>query len=125
MLPFTGLLWSPEVREARNLDELLNRVAMSAFAPQMCLDLWFMPHPPWEQYDGEKNKAHQLLPETERQEVANRLRSIVNQRYELLPYLYACFHRYRTEGLPPVRSLLLDFPQDRKLRAVDNAFLFG
>jgi alpha-D-xyloside xylohydrolase len=118
---FTGLLWSPEVREARNLDELLNRVAMSAFAPQMCLDLWFMPHPPWEQYDGEKNKAHQLLPEAERQEVANRLRSIVNQRYELLPYLYACFHRYRTEGLPPVRSLLLDFPQDRTLRAVDNA----
>ena len=122
---FTGLLWSPEVREARNLDELLNRVAMSAFAPQMCLDLWFMPHPPWEQYDGAKNKAHQLLPEAERQEVANRLRSIVNQRYELLPYLYACFHRYRTEGLPPVRLLLLDFPQDRTLRAVDNAFLFG
>lgn len=122
---FTGLLWSPEVREARSLDELLNRVAMSAFAPQMCLDLWFMPHPLWEQYDGEKNKAHQLLSEAERQDIADRLRSIVNQRYELLPYLYACFHRYRTEGLPPVRSLLLDFPQDRKLRAVDNAFLFG
>ena len=122
---FAGLLWSPEVREARSLDELLNRVAMSAFAPQMCLNLWFMPHPLWEQYDGGKNKAHQLLPEAERQAVADRLRSIVNQRYELLPYLYACFHRYRDEGLPPVRSLLLDFPQDRKLRAVDTAFTFG
>jgi alpha-D-xyloside xylohydrolase len=122
---FTGLLWSPEVREARSLDELLNRVAMSAFAPQMCLNLWFMPHPLWEQYDGGKNKDHQLLPEAERQAVADRLRSIVNQRYELLPYLYACFHRYRTEGLPPVRSLLLEFPQDRKLRAVDDAFMFG
>ena len=33
---FAGLLWSPEVREARTLNELLNRVAMSAFAPQMC-----------------------------------------------------------------------------------------
>ena len=122
---FTGLLWSPEVREARSLDELLNRVAMSAFAPQMCLNLWFMPHPLWEQYDGRKNKAHQLLPEAERQAVAGRLRSVVNQRYELLPYLYACFHRYRSEGLPPVRSLLLEFPQDRKLRAVDSAFMFG
>jgi alpha-D-xyloside xylohydrolase len=122
---FTGLLWSPEVREAQSLDELLNRVAMSAFAPQMCLNLWFMPHPLWEQYDGTKNKAHQLLPETERQDVANRLRAIVNQRYSLLPYLYACFHRYREEGLPPVRSLLLDFPQDRKLWTVDDAFLFG
>jgi alpha-D-xyloside xylohydrolase len=84
-----------------------------------------MPHALWEQYDGEKNKAHQLLPEAEREAVANRLRSIINQRYELLPYLYACFHRYRAEGLPPVRSLLLDFPTDRKLRGVDNAFLFG
>ena len=122
---FTGLLWSPEVREARSLDELLNRVAMSAFAPQMCLNLWFMPHPLWEQYDGGKNKAHRLLPEAERQAVAGRLRSIIDQRYELLPYLYACFHRYRTEGLPPVRSLLLEFPHDRELRAVDNAFMFG
>ena len=60
---FAGLLWSPEVREAGSLDELLNRVAMSAFAPQMCLNLWFMPHPLWEQYDGAKNKAGQLLPE--------------------------------------------------------------
>ena len=122
---FAGLLWSPEVREASSLDELLNRTAMSALAPQMCLDLWFMPHPLWEQYDGEKNKAHQLLPESERQGVADRLRAIVNHRYELLPYLYSCFHRYRNEGLPPVRSLLLEFPQDPKLRNVDNAFMFG
>ena len=122
---FTGLLWSPEVRQAGSLDELLNRVAMSALAPQMCLDLWFMPHPLWEQYHGEKNKAHQLLPEAERQAVADRLRPIVNRRYELLPYLYSSFHRYRTEGIPPVRSLLLDFPQDPRLRAIDDAFMFG
>jgi len=122
---FTGLLWSPEVREARSFDELLNRVAMSAFAPQMCLNLWFMPHPLWEQYDGEKNKAHHLLPDSERPAVAERLRTIINQRYEFLPYLYASFHRYHREGLPPVRSLLLDFPQDQKLRTIDDAFLFG
>ncbi len=122
---FTGLLWSPEVREASSLNELLNRTGMSALAPQMCLDLWFMPHPLWEQYNGPKNKAHQLLPEAQRQNVADRLRAIINQRYALLPYLYSCFHRYRNEGLPPVRSLLLDFPQDRKLRSVDNEFMFG
>ena len=61
---FAGLLWSPEVREARSLDELLNRVAVSAFAPQMCLDMWFMPHPVWEQYHRDKNKAGQLLPDS-------------------------------------------------------------
>lgn len=122
---FAGLLWSPEVRNAGSYEELLNRLAMAAFAPQMCLNMWFMPHPIWEQYDEGKNKNHQLLSDQEQKRVAARLRDIVNTRYSLLPYLYSCFHRYQTEGLPPVRSLLLDFPGDHALRAVDNEFLFG
>jgi alpha-D-xyloside xylohydrolase len=122
---FAGLLWSPEVREAASLDELLNRLAVSAFAPQMCLNLWFMPHTVWEQYDGAKNKANQLLPDAEQKAVAERLRVIVNQRYALLPYLYSGFQRYHNEGLPPVRSLLLEFPNDKPLRVVDDAFMFG
>jgi alpha-D-xyloside xylohydrolase len=122
---FSGLLWSPEVRDSASLDELLNRLVMSAFAPQMCLDMWFMPHPAWEQYDRAKNKANQLLPESEQQAVAAQLRAIVNQRYTLLPYLYSGFQRYHNEGLPPVRSLLLEFPQDKQLREVDDAFMFG
>lgn len=122
---FAGLLWSPEVREAGSLDELLNRVAMSAFAPQMCLDMWFMPHPVWEQYEGARNKAGQLLPESEQKTVAAQLRAVVNQRYALLPYLYSAFQRYHNEGLPPIRSLLLEFPKDKQLQDVDNAFMFG
>ncbi len=122
---FTGLLWSPEVREAATLDELLNRLAMSAFAPQMCLDMWFMPHPVWEQYDRAKSKAEQFLSEAEQKAVANRLRTIVNERYAFLPYLYSGFLRYHNEGLPPVRSLLLDFPDDKRRRDVDDAFMFG
>jgi len=122
---FTGLLWSPEVRQAGNLNELLNRVAMSAFAPQMCLDMWFMPNLVWEQYDRAKNEAKQLLPDADQKAVAARLRAIVEQRYSLLPYLYSSFQKYHNEGLPPVRSLILDFPQDRGIWAVDNAFMFG
>jgi alpha-D-xyloside xylohydrolase len=122
---FAGLLWSPEVRDAGNLDELLNRFALSSFAAQMCLNIWFMPHPVWEQYDHDKNLAHELLAEPEQQRIAARLREIVTLRYRLLPYLYASFHRYQAEGLPPVRSLLLDFPTDAELRKVDHEFLFG
>jgi alpha-D-xyloside xylohydrolase len=122
---FAGLLWSPEVRQAASLDEFMNRVAMSAFAPQMCLDMWFMPHPVWEQYDRARNEANQLLSEAEQKSVADRLRVIVNQRYAFLPYLYSSFQRYHNEGLPPVRSLLLDFPGDAQLRQSDNAFMFG
>jgi alpha-glucosidase (family GH31 glycosyl hydrolase) len=87
--------------------------------------MWFIPHPVWEQYDGARNKANQLLPDPEQKAVAERLRTIVNQRYALLPYLYSGFQRYHNERLPPVRSLLLDFPKDEQLREVDNAFMFG
>ncbi|MCP4639109.1 MAG: DUF5110 domain-containing protein [bacterium] len=122
---FTGLLWSPEVRHAGSLDEYLNRLALSSFAPQMCLNPWSIPNPLWEQYDPGKNKKNELLPEEEQAKVAGRMRDIANLRMQFLPYLYACFHTYRTEGLPPVRSLLLDFPDDTKLREVDDEFLFG
>lgn len=122
---FTGLLWSPEVRQAGTLNELLNRTAMSAFAPQMCLDMWFMPNPVWEQYNRAKSEKNNLLPDAEQKALAAQLRAIINQRYALLPYLYSSFQKYHNEGLPPVRSLLLDFPEDRKLWEVDNAFMFG
>jgi len=122
---FTGLLWSPEVREAGSYEELMNRLALSSFAPQMCMNPWFVPNPLWEQYDRVKNERNELLPEEEQARVAGRMRDIVNLRMQLLPYLYAAFYTYRSEGLPPIRSLLLDFPEDRKLRQVDNEFLFG
>jgi len=122
---FTGLLWSPEVREAGSLEEYLNRLAMSSFAPQMCINPWFIPNPLWMQYDREKNERNELLPDEEQKRVATRMREIGELRMQLLPYLYSCFYRYQTEGLPPVRSLLLDFPEDKTLRDIDNQFLFG
>jgi len=122
---FAGLLWSPEVRDARSFDELMNRIALASFAPQMCFNLWYLPHPLWEQFDREKNKAGQLLPPPERERAAARIRAAVGRRYELLPYLYAAFHRYRNEGVPPVRALVLDFPDDPAVRGIDTAFMFG
>jgi len=122
---FTGLLWSPEVRAAGSYEEYLNRIALSSFAPQMCVDAWFIPNPLWRQYDRGKNERDELLSKEEEARVAGRMREIAGLRMQLLPYLYASFHRYRTTGLPPVRSLLLDFPDDAALREIDDAFLFG
>ncbi len=122
---FTGLLWSPEVRTVGSFEELMNRLALSSFAPQMCLNPWFTPNPLWEQYDRAKNEKGELLPLEEQARVAGRMREIAGLRMRLLPYLYASFYRYYSEGLPPVRSLLLEFPDDTKLRDVDNEFLFG
>ena len=122
---FAGLLWSPEVRRARTFEELANRVAMSAFAPQMCLNIWFAPNALWLQYDGEKNKANQLLPEEEQEHVAAVIRRIAELRMKLLPYLYSAFYRYRYEGLPPTRALILEFPGDRGVQSIDSEFMFG
>ncbi|HPO14681.1 MAG TPA: glycoside hydrolase family 31 protein [Candidatus Hydrogenedentes bacterium] len=122
---FCGLLWSPEVREAGTREETLNRIGMSSLAPQMCLNIWFMPHPIWEQYNRAKNEKHDLLPKEEQQAMAGRIRDIANLRMSLLPYLYACFFRYREEGLPPVRALVLEFPNDPGVYFIDDQYMYG
>lgn len=122
---FAGLLWSPEVRASRSWEELLNRIGMASLAPQMCLNIWFMPHPVWEQFDHARNKAHDLLPPDEQQFLVDRIREIVELRMGLLPYLYACFYRYHTEGLPPVRALVLEFPDDPDVRHLDDQYMYG
>ncbi len=122
---FCGLLWSPEVREAGTREETLNRIGMSSLAPQMCLNIWFMPHPIWEQYNRAKNVKNELLSKEEQDAMARRIRDIANLRMSLLPYLYACFYRYHEEGLPPVRALVLEFPNDPGVCAIDDQYMFG
>ncbi len=122
---YTGLLWSPEVREAPNLEELLSRIGMAVFAPQTCLNPWFVPNPIWTQFDKAKNKKNILLPEDEQKVVIAQVRELVNLRMSLLPYFYSAFYRYRREGLPPTRALPIEFPDDAALRTVEDAYLFG
>jgi alpha-D-xyloside xylohydrolase len=122
---YTGLLWSPEVREAPNLEELLSRIGMAVFAPQTCLNPWFVPNPIWTQFDSAKNKQNILLPEAEQQVVIAKVRELVNLRMSLLPYFYSAFYRYRYEGLPPTRALPIEFPEDARVRTVEDAYCFG
>ena len=122
---FTGLMWSPEVRASNSREDLLNRIGMSSLAPQMCLNIWFMPHPVWEQYERDKNERGELLPQEEQDFISGRIREIANLRMSLLPYLYASFYRYYKEGLPPVRALVLDFPDDTVTWDIDDQYMFG
>jgi alpha-D-xyloside xylohydrolase len=43
----------------------------------------------------------------------------------LVPYLYAAFVRYRKQGLPPFRALVLDYPGDPGTWNVDDQFMMG
>jgi alpha-glucosidase/alpha-D-xyloside xylohydrolase len=52
-------------------------------------------------------------------------RKFLETRYRLLPYLYSAAYEAHTTGLPMIRSLGLEFPQDRKAWETVDAYLFG
>lgn len=52
-------------------------------------------------------------------------RKFLETRYRLLPYLYSAAFEAHTTGLPIIRSLGLEFPQDLKAWETDDAYLFG
>jgi alpha-glucosidase len=59
----------------------------------------------------------------------NRLTDInrrsIELRYRLMPYLYDAFHESAQTGLPVMRPLLLDYPEDSKAVEQNEEFLFG
>ncbi|MGE0455775.1 MAG: TIM-barrel domain-containing protein [Vicinamibacteria bacterium] len=52
-------------------------------------------------------------------------RRAIELRYELLPQLYDLMQRASETGLPPLRPLFLEFPEDPKTWALDDQFLWG
>jgi alpha-D-xyloside xylohydrolase len=70
-----------------------------------------------------KNNAGELLDGWERLE--DRCREIIGWRMQMVPYLMAAFARYAEVGTPPFRALVLDAPQDHRLRNVDDQYMVG
>ena len=52
-------------------------------------------------------------------------RKSIDLRYRLLPYLYNTFYQASQTGLPVMRALLLDYPNDPKAIQQNGEFLFG
>ncbi len=55
----------------------------------------------------------------------NDFRRADEMRYRLMPYIYAQAKRSTETGLPMVRALFVEFPQDAGAWLVDNEYLFG
>ncbi len=89
---FIGALWCPEVRNAKNANEWLRRFQMAALSPVAMLNAWADGTEPWSY-----------------PEVAAEVRAAVRLRQALIPYLYTAFARYHFDGIPPFRSLVMDF----------------
>ena len=120
---FSGLLWCPEVRDCVNGDDLLRRVQTVVFSAHALINSWRIPSPPWKQTNIEKNLAGEEM------ETAvyytDQCRKLFELRMSLLPYLYSAFVEYANTGKPPIRALVMDYPQDENARMIDDEYLFG
>lgn len=119
---FSGLLWCPEVRQCKSEYELLRRVQTTVFSPMSQIDGWMIPNPPWKQYNVDKNRAGELLPDDTLQ---NKVRELLEIRNQLVPYLYTAFCRYEQDGTPPFRPLVMDFPEDAGVWEIDDEYMMG
>ena len=48
-----------------------------------------------------------------------------NMRYRLMPYIYAQAKQCTEKGLPMLRALLIEYPDDPGSWLIDNEYLFG
>jgi alpha-D-xyloside xylohydrolase len=120
---FSGLLWTPELRNARNTEDLIRRLQSVALSPLALINAWYIKSPPWKQVERNANNAGRLDPQWE--EVEARCRAVMEMRMRLIPYLHAAFVRYQREGLPPFRGVVMDYPDDPRTWPVDNQFMMG
>jgi alpha-D-xyloside xylohydrolase len=121
---FSGLLWTPEVRDASGgPDELVRRLQAVAFSPLAMVNAWYLKNPPWKQVNRAANNAGQFAENWENVEA--QCRAILELRMQFVPYLQAAFVRYHREGLPPFRALLMDYPDDPQLQNLSDEYLMG
>jgi alpha-glucosidase len=52
-------------------------------------------------------------------------RSAIELRYRLLPYIYNAMYESAESGVPAMRPLMLEFPDDPRTYDTDDEFLFG
>jgi alpha-glucosidase len=57
--------------------------------------------------------------------IEERAKRAVERRYRLLPYLYTAFEEASRTGMPVMRPLWLEYPNDSATYAVDTAYLLG
>lgn len=120
---FSGLLWSPEVRESHSVTELMRRSQTAVLSAQTLYNSWYLKNPPWLQYERDLNNKDQFLNNSENNE--RQIRKLLNFRMSLIPYLYSAFARYHRDGIPPFRALVMDYPLDSKVYDISNEYLIG
>lgn len=58
-------------------------------------------------------------------EVLDIYRHFLHLRYRFIPYLYDCFAKQMKEGLPVMRPLVLNYPEDARTRNLNDEYMVG
>ncbi|SDF51827.1 alpha-D-xyloside xylohydrolase [Mucilaginibacter pineti] len=120
---FSGLIWSPEVRESKSIKDFMRRSQTAVLSAQTLYNSWYLQNPPWLQIDRDKNNKNELMPEAKQVEAD--VRTLLNFRMSLVPYLYRAFADYRLKGIPPFRALVVDYPQDKNTFDISDEYMIG
>jgi alpha-D-xyloside xylohydrolase len=74
-------------------------------------------------------RVHGYMTDTEfwryGEEVEKVARFYLELRYRLMPYIYALAGEASGKGMPLIRPLVFDFPQDEKALAQEHSYMFG
>ncbi|WP_020533263.1 TIM-barrel domain-containing protein [Flexithrix dorotheae] len=87
---FSGLLWTPEVRQSATGEEWLRRMQSVCFSPMAMINAWSSGTKPWSY-----------------PEVYKEVKEVALLRMQLLPYIYSTFADYHFNGTPPIRPMQL------------------
>jgi alpha-D-xyloside xylohydrolase len=88
---FSGILWTPEVRQSKTSEEWLRRMQSVCFSPMAMINAWASGTKPWS------------YPEVEKE-----VKAIADLRMALMPYFYSEFAKYHFDGTPPFRAMYLE-----------------
>ncbi len=104
---FSGILWTPEFRQAETKEECIRRIQTIVFSVQCLVNAWNYDGIPWEILGCDAE-----------------VRELFELRQKLIPMLKTAFERYHKAGIPPVRALVMDYTNDPETYRIDDQWLF-
>jgi alpha-D-xyloside xylohydrolase len=120
---FSGMLWSPEVRESISLKDFMRRSQTAVLSAQTLFNSWYLKNPPWLQINIKDNNEDKLMGNAK--EVEADIRKLFEFRMSLIPYLYNAFAEYHFRGIPPFRALVMDYPEDKNTFNLSDEYMIG
>lgn len=120
---FSGILWTPEVRQADSKEELLRRIESAVISPQTVINAYMVPSPPWKQFDYYNNLKGIFLEDAE--DLTGKCRELFKLRMSLIPHLYTAYYNYYEKGIPPVRPLVMDYAEDINVMDLYDEYILG